>query len=118
MCIRDRSKGALANAIALYLAASDFIRNVRAPGAQALFNLSPDETNTEAIFRSELTNVLASLNQPVLFKPNSPATIYAEMCIRDRSHSAGGVAADLHQQQRRRVAVHGHQHGALSDRCV
>jgi len=71
------SKGALANAIALYLAASDFIRNVRAPGAQALFNLSPDETNTEAIFRSELTNVLASLNQPVLFKPNSPATIYA-----------------------------------------
>jgi hypothetical protein len=69
------SKGALTNAIALYFAASDFIRNVRAPGAPALFVLSDDETNDEAIFRTELTNVLASLNGPVTFTaPDSPAT--------------------------------------------
>jgi hypothetical protein len=65
------SEGAFTNAIALYLAASDFIRNVRSPGPQYLFTLSPDETNKEATFRSTLTNVLLSLNAPTELSPNN-----------------------------------------------
>jgi hypothetical protein len=65
------SKGAFTNAIMLYQQASDFIRNVRPPGAERLFDLSPDETNNEALFRSELTNALQSLNQPVQFNTNA-----------------------------------------------
>ena len=65
------SEGALTNAIALYLAASDFIRNVRSPGTQYLFNLSPDETNKEATFRSLLPNVLLSLNAPTELSPKN-----------------------------------------------
>jgi hypothetical protein len=71
------SKGALTNAIALYFAASDFIRNVRAPGAPALFTLSDADTNDEALFRTELTNVLASLNGPAQFNAPDPVTIDA-----------------------------------------
>jgi len=69
------SKAALTNAIALYFAASDFIRNVRAPGAPALFTLENDETNTEALFRTGLTNFLASLNGPAQFDAPDPVTI-------------------------------------------
>lgn len=71
------SKAALTNAIALYFAASDFIRNVRAPGAPALFVLSDDATNDEAVFRTELTNALASLNGPATFNAADPVTINA-----------------------------------------
>lgn len=71
------SKGALTNAAALYFAASDFIRNVRAPGAPALFRLSDAEANDEAIFRTELTNALACLNGPVTFSAPDPVTINA-----------------------------------------
>ncbi len=68
------SKGALTNAIKLYFSASDFIRNVRAPSTPALFILSPDKTNDEAIFRTELTNVLLSLNGPVQITAPAPYT--------------------------------------------
>ena len=61
------SEGAFTNAAALYFAASDFIRHVRPLGAPALFVLSDDKTNEEASFRTQLTNVLASLNGPVAF---------------------------------------------------
>ena len=65
------SKVALTNAISLYFAASDFIRNVRAPGVERLFELAPDEINNEAQFRTELTNTLLSLNGPVIFDTNA-----------------------------------------------
>ncbi len=71
------SEGALTNAIALYLAASEFIRNDRQPGSNYLFNLSPDEANNEALFRTELTNTLLSLNAPVQFFTNNALEIYA-----------------------------------------
>ena len=49
------SEGALTNAIALYFAASDYIRNVRAPGAtNNLFSLSADDYPKEAQFRADL----------------------------------------------------------------
>ena len=69
------SKGTLTNAAAIYFAASDFIRNVRAPGAPALFILSDDATNDEALFRTELTNALGSLNGPVTFDAPDPFTL-------------------------------------------
>jgi hypothetical protein len=62
------SEGAFSNAAALYFAASDFIRHVRSPGAPALFVLSGDDTNDEASFRTQLTNALASLNGPAVFR--------------------------------------------------
>ena len=71
------SEGALTNAIARYFAASDFIRNVRPPGAPALFVLSADETNDEALFRTELTNFLSSLAGPAQFTAPDPVTINA-----------------------------------------
>jgi hypothetical protein len=67
------SKAALTNAIQDYFAASDFIRNVRAPGANALFLLNADETNDEAVFRTQLTNTLLSLNVPTPFVIGSNA---------------------------------------------
>jgi hypothetical protein len=71
------SKGALTNAIALYFAASDFIRNVRAPGAVRLFNLDTNNTTEEAQFRTELTNALLSLNGPVQIDPPQAVSINA-----------------------------------------
>ena len=71
------SKSAFTNAIMLYQQASDFIRNVRPPGAQRLFNLSPDETYNEALFRTELTNALLSLSQPVQLNTNEAFSVYA-----------------------------------------
>ena len=62
------------NAIALYQAASDFIRNTRPPG-QGLFILEPKEVAGEAVFRDSLTNVLLSLNGPVQFNPNTPSSL-------------------------------------------
>ena len=71
------SKGALTNAITLYFAASDFIRNMRAPGAVRLFNLGADELANEAQFRTQLTNTLLSLNGPVQFDPSQAFSINA-----------------------------------------
>ena len=69
------SKTALTSAIALYQAASDFIRNSRPPG-QGLFILDePKEMANEAIFRDTLTNVLLSLKGPVQFSPNAPFSL-------------------------------------------
>ena len=66
------SEGALTNAIALYFAASDFIRNVRAPGATGnLFSLSVNDYPEEAHFRAVLTNVLLSLNAPTELSPDN-----------------------------------------------
>lgn len=69
------SKGALTNAIAFYQAASNFIHNSRVPG-NGLFLLEPDQVADEAAFRTDLTNVLLSLNQPVQFNPNQPFSLY------------------------------------------
>ena len=71
------SRGALTNAIAYYFAASDFIRNVRAPGVVRLFNLGTNEVVQEAQFRTQLTNVLLSLNGPVQVNPPSVVSINA-----------------------------------------
>jgi hypothetical protein len=66
-----RSEGALTNAIALYFAASDFIRNARpADATNRLFELDTNDINAEAQFRTELTNVLLSLNGPTEFRTN------------------------------------------------
>ena len=70
------SKGPFTNAIALYQAASDFIRNNRPPG-QGLFILEPNDLATEENFRDSLTNVLLSLNGPVQFSPNDTFSLYA-----------------------------------------
>jgi hypothetical protein len=70
------SETALQNAIALYFAASDFIRNDRSPDdTNDLVTISPDETNSEAQFRTDLTNVLSSLVAPTQFDPNDPDSI-------------------------------------------
>jgi hypothetical protein len=71
------SKGALTNAIALYFAASDFIRNVRPPGGQYLFNLDADEVTAEANFRTNLTNALLSVSGPVQVDPPQTFSIDA-----------------------------------------
>ncbi|MGO8835946.1 MAG: beta strand repeat-containing protein [Limisphaerales bacterium] len=68
------SEAAFTNVIAFYLAASDFIRNTRPPG-QGLFILEPKEVAGEAVFRDSLTNVLLSLNGPVPFNTNTPASL-------------------------------------------
>ena len=72
------SEGALTNAIALYFAASDYIRNVRVPGATGnLFSLSANDYPKEAQFRADLTNVLLSLTAPTEFDPsNLGSTVY------------------------------------------
>jgi hypothetical protein len=65
------SKAALTNAIAFYFAASDFIRNVRAPDTMnRLFELDTNDINAEANFRTYLTNVLLSRNGPTEFRSN------------------------------------------------
>ncbi|MFZ0828555.1 MAG: immunoglobulin domain-containing protein, partial [Verrucomicrobiia bacterium] len=72
------SKGALTNAIAFYLAASDYIRNIRpnGPPGQGLFLLDdPKKITDEAVFRDSLTNVLLSVNGPVQFNPNSLSSL-------------------------------------------
>ena len=64
------------NAMAIYLAASDFIRNTRPPG-QGLFVLEPADATDEALFRNNLTNALLSLSQPVQVDTNSTVEVYA-----------------------------------------
>ena len=64
------SKTALTSAIASYQAASAFIRNQRQPG-QGLFVLNEDELDKEAKFRTDLTNILLSLNGPVPISPKA-----------------------------------------------
>ena len=71
------SKSALTNAIAYYCSASDFIRNVRPSGAVRLFNLSTNDTTQEAEFRTDLTNVLASLNGPAAIDTNEAFSVNA-----------------------------------------
>ena len=73
------SESALTNAIAHYFAASDFIRNTRAPGAtNNLFSLSTNDYPEETQFRTILTNVLLSLNTPTEFSSNKlSSTVYA-----------------------------------------
>ncbi len=71
------SRSALTNAIALYLAASDFIRNVRASGAVRLFNLEAGELAQEAQFRSDLPNMLAALTGPAVIDPSMAFSINA-----------------------------------------
>jgi hypothetical protein len=69
------SKGVFTNAIALYQQASDFIRNIRPPGAVRLFNLDPGDLAKEATFRANLTNFLLSLNAPTEISPNNANAI-------------------------------------------
>jgi uncharacterized repeat protein (TIGR02543 family) len=69
------SKGIFTNAIILYQQASDFIRNIRPPGAVRLFNLEPDDLAKEATFRALLTNVLLSLNTPTELSPSNANAI-------------------------------------------
>ena len=73
------SESALTNAIALYLAASDFIRNTRPAGTtNRLFELDTNDLVKEAEFRTDLTNALLSLNAPTEFNTNKmSSTIYA-----------------------------------------
>jgi hypothetical protein len=71
------SKSALTNAIGLYFSASDFIRNVRAPGDVRLFNLGTNDVAAEAEFRSDLTNALASLDGPTIIDPKETFAINA-----------------------------------------
>jgi hypothetical protein len=68
------SKAAFTNAIALYQQASAFIRG-RPPGTVRLFNLDASQQTGEAEFRTDLTNVLLSLNGPVQITTNSPASL-------------------------------------------
>ena len=69
------SKGIFTNAIILYQQASDFIRNIRPPGAVRLFNLEPGDLAKEATFRNVLTNVLLSLNAPTELSPSNANAI-------------------------------------------
>jgi hypothetical protein len=69
------SKGIFTNAIVLYQQASDFIRNVRPPGAVRLFNLDPGDLAKEATFRANLTNFLLSLNAPTEISPSNANAI-------------------------------------------
>ena len=73
------SKSALTNAIGYYFAASSFIRNTRPTGATTnLFVLSTNDYPEEAEFRTDLTNILLSLNAPTEFNTNKlDSTIYA-----------------------------------------
>jgi hypothetical protein len=72
------SKGALTNAIVFYLAASDYIRNIRptGPPGQGLFMLdNPKDIAEEQVFRDSLTNVLLSVNGPVQISPNTTVSL-------------------------------------------
>jgi hypothetical protein len=69
------SKGIFTNAIVLYQQASDFIRNIRPPGAVRLFNLDPGDLAKEATFRANLTNFLLSLNAPTEISPSNANAI-------------------------------------------
>jgi hypothetical protein len=69
------SKGIFTNAIVLYQQASDFIRNVRPPGAVRLFNLETNDLAKEATFRANLTNFLLSLNAPTEISPSNANAI-------------------------------------------
>lgn len=70
------SENDVREAIALYLAASDFIRNDRlAEDTNDLVTISPDEVTNEEEFRVELTNVLSSLDAPTQFDPNDPDSV-------------------------------------------
>jgi len=68
------AQGAFTNAINEYFAASQFIRN-RSPGDTFLFNLSTNELAKELQFRQTLSNLLASLNSPVVVFKNSPGNL-------------------------------------------
>ena len=65
------ARGAFTNAINEYFTASQFIRN-RPPGEIRLFNLSTNDLTKELKFRQILSNLLASLNGPVVVFTNSP----------------------------------------------
>jgi hypothetical protein len=69
------SKGIFTNAIVLYQQASDFIRNIRPPGAVRLFNLETNDLAKEATFRANLTNFLLSLNAPTEISPSNANAI-------------------------------------------
>ncbi len=69
------SEGVFTNAIVLYQQASDFIRNIRPPGAVRLFNLETNDLAKEATFRTLLTNVLLSLNAPTELSPSNANAI-------------------------------------------
>ncbi len=66
------AQGAFTNAINEYFAASQFIRH-RSSGDTFLFNLSTNELTKELQFRQILSNLLASLNGPVVVFTNSPS---------------------------------------------
>ena len=72
------AKGAFADGINEYFAASQFIRNRNLPlGETRLFNLNPnnkDDVERELKFRETLGNLLDSLNGPVVVFTNSPNT--------------------------------------------
>ena len=61
---KGAAQAAFTDAANLYFAASDFIRNDRAPGATYLFNLSSNEQPDELKFRQTLSNLLASVSGP------------------------------------------------------
>jgi uncharacterized repeat protein (TIGR03803 family) len=67
------ARSAFTHAINAYFAASQFIRN-RPPGEIRLFNLSTDDLAKELQFRQTLSNLLASLNRPVVVFAHSPNT--------------------------------------------
>ena len=72
------SESALTNAIARYFAASAFIRARPASATNRLFELDTNDIGEEAKLRTDLTNVLLSLNTPTELNTNSVAsTIYA-----------------------------------------
>ncbi len=71
------SRASFTNAIHLYFAASDFIRNARTNGAQRLFNLDPEDAAEEARFRENLTTALASVFKPVMVETNDDHYVYA-----------------------------------------
>jgi len=72
------SEGALTNAIANYFAASAFIRNRSSSATNRLFELDTNDIGKEAKLRTQLTNVLASLNTPTEFNTNKiSSTVYA-----------------------------------------
>ena len=68
------AQDAFANAINEYFAASQFIRS-RSPGETFLFNLSTNDLAKELKFRQVLSNLLASLNGPVVVFTNSPSNL-------------------------------------------
>ncbi|MGP8200734.1 MAG: leucine-rich repeat protein [Limisphaerales bacterium] len=68
------AKGAFTSAINEYFSASQFIRS-RPEGEVRLFNLHSDDLTKELHFRQVLSNLLASLNGPVVISANSPNTL-------------------------------------------